>query len=61
MPVSQSVVIDTATIPGYVRPLILAPFVDFTIELFKQPGMEEKYQEWLASKKAAEAAKQGGV
>lgn len=57
---AQAVVIDTATIPQYVRPFLLAPFVDFTIELFKQPGMEEKYQAWLATKKAAEAAKQGG-
>lgn len=55
----QSVVIDTAIIPSYVRPFLLAPFVDFAIELMNQPGMEEQYQVWLASKKTAEAAKSG--
>ena len=62
MPLSQTqaVKIDTASIPDQVRPFLLASFVDFTIELMNQPGMEEKYQAWLASKKAAEAAKQGG-
>lgn len=57
---TQAVVIDTATIPGYVRPFLLAPIVDAVVEYMKQPGVEEKYQAWLASKKAAEAAKQGG-
>ena len=62
MPVSQTqaVVIDTATIPQYVRPFLLAPIVDAVAEYMKQPGVEEKYQAWLASKKAAEAATQGG-
>ena len=62
MPVSQTqaVVIDTATIPQYVRPFLLAPIVDAVAEYMKQPGVEEKYQAWLAAKKAAEAAKQGG-
>lgn len=57
---AQTVVIDTATIPKYVRPFLLAPIVDAVAEYMKQPGVEEKYQAWLASKKAAEAAKQGG-
>lgn len=63
MPVSptKAVVIDTATIPKYVRPFLLAPIVDAVAEYMKQPGVEEKYQAWLAAKKAAEAAKQGGV
>lgn len=62
MPVSQkqAVMIDTATIPKYVRPFLLAPIVDAVAEYMRQPGVEEKYQAWLASKKAAEAAKQGG-
>lgn len=57
---SQSVVIDTATIPQYVRPFLLAPIVDAVAEYMKQPGVAEKYEAWLAAKKAAEAAKQGG-
>lgn len=57
---AQAVVIDTATIPKYVRPFLLAPIVDAVAEYMKQPGVEEKYQAWLASKKAAEAARQGG-
>lgn len=55
-----AVVIDTASIPKYVRPFLLAPIVDAVAEYMKQPGVEEKYQAWLASKKAAEAATQGG-
>ncbi len=58
---SQSVVIDTATIPKYVRPFLLAPIVDAVAEYMKQPGVAEKYEAWLAAKKAAEAAKRGGV
>ena len=58
--VQSAVVIDTATIPGYVRPFLLAPIVDAVTEYMKQPGVEEKFQAWLAAKKAAEAAKQGG-
>ena len=57
---AQAVGIDTATIPKYVRPFLLAPIVDAVAEYMRQPGVEEKYQAWLATKKAAEAAKQGG-
>ena len=57
---SQSVVIDTATIPQCVRPFLLAPIVDAVAEYMKQPGVAEKYEVWLAAKKAAEAAKRGG-
>lgn len=60
MPGSHTVVIDTTTIPTYVRPFLLAPIVDAVAEYMKQPGVEEKYQAWLAAKKAAEAAKRGG-
>lgn len=54
------VVIDTATIPQCVRPFLLAPIVDAVAEYMKQPGVAEKYEAWLAAKKAAEAAKRGG-
>lgn len=57
---TQAVVIDTATIPQCVRPFLLAPIVDAVAEYMKQPGVTEKYEAWLAAKKAAEAAKQGG-
>ena len=57
---SQSVVIDTATLPHCVRPFLLAPIVDAVAEYMKQPGVAEKYEAWLAAKKAAEAAKRGG-
>lgn len=60
MQASQAVVVDTTRIPQYVRPFLLAPFMDLTVEYMKQPGVEEKFQAWLAAKKAAEAAKQGG-
>lgn len=56
----QAVVIDTASIPQYVRPFLLAPIVDAVAEYMKQPGVQEKYEAWLSAKKAAEAAKQGG-
>ncbi len=57
----QAVVIDTASIPQYVRPFLLAPIVDAVAEYMKQPGVQEKYEAWLSAKKAAEAARQGGV
>lgn len=57
---TQAVVIDTATIPQCVRPFLLAPIVDAVAEYMKQPGVAEKYESWLAAKKAAEAAKLGG-
>ena len=60
MPGSQCVVIDTASIPECVRPFLLAPIVDAVAEYMKQPGVAEKYEAWLAAKKAADAAKQGG-
>ena len=60
MPGSQSVVIDTATIPQCVRPFLLAPIVDAVAEYMKQPGVAEKYEAWLAAKKAAGSAKRGG-
>lgn len=57
---SQAVTIDTVSIPKYVRPFLLASIADAAAEYMKQPGVAEKYEAWLAAKKAAEAAKQGG-
>lgn len=53
MPKPQTVRIDTESIPSYVRQFLLAPIVDATIEYMKQPGVQEKYEAWLAAKKAA--------
>jgi hypothetical protein len=55
---NQEVHIDIDSIPQYVRPFLLAPIVDAVTEYMKQPGVAEKYEAWLAEKKAAEAAKQ---
>lgn len=59
MPTNEqtAVTIDTASIPQYVRPFLLASITDAVVEYMKQPGVTEKYEAWLAAKKAAEAAK----
>lgn len=53
---ATDVSIDTSTIPEYVRPYLLSPIVDAVAEYMKQPGVAEKYEAWLAEKKAAQAA-----
>lgn len=57
---ASSVVIDTESIPQYVRPFLLAPIVDAVTEYMKQPGVEEKYQAWLSAKRARESERAGG-
>lgn len=52
----EQVKIDTESIPKYVRPYLLSPIVDAVNAYMKQPGVAEKYEAWLAAKKAAEAA-----
>ena len=57
---TPKVTVDTESIPRYVRPFLLAPIVEAVAEYMKQPGVEEKYQAWLAAKNATDAAEQGG-
>lgn len=57
---TTQVTVDTASIPQCIRPFLLAPIVDAVAEYMKRPGVEEKYQAWLAAKNAADAAEQGG-
>lgn len=57
---SGTVTIDTASIPRYVRPFLLASIADAAAEYMKQPGVAEKYEAWLAAKRAVAAEKQGG-
>ncbi len=51
---NDKVKIDTSLIPDHVRMRMLDIIYPATIEYFRQPGVEEKYQEWL-KKRAAKA------
>lgn len=44
--------IDTSQIPESVRMTMLDIIYPAVIEYFKQPGVEEKYQEWLRDREA---------
>ena len=55
-----SVKVDVSSIPEYQRGQLAEFALDLTRKIFSIPGEEERYQAWLASKKAAEAAKRGG-
>ena len=55
-----SVRIDVNAIPDYQRGQLAEFALELTRNIFARPGEEERYQEWLAKRKAAEAAKQGG-
>lgn len=46
------IVIDTSLIPEHVRMDLLSAAYDATIEYFKQPGVEEAFQRWLAEKES---------
>lgn len=44
--------IDTSQIPESVRMTMLDIIYPAVIEYFKQPGVEEKYQQWLREREA---------
>ena len=51
----QEMRIDTSQIPEHIRMELLSIVYDATVEYFKQPGVEEKYQQWKAEKEKREA------
>lgn len=53
MPKKPQIDIDTSKIPEHVRLELLSIACDATIEYFKQPGVEEKFQRWKAAKEAS--------
>ncbi len=53
----QEIHIDTSLIPGYVRDQLAKATLEAVKEAFRQPGMEEKYQAWLAEKKGRKGSK----
>lgn len=55
-----SVKIDVNAIPEYQRGQLAEFALELTRNIFARPGEEERYQEWLAKRNAAKAAKQGG-
>ncbi len=48
----ERVKIDTSQIPGSVRMTMLDTIYPTVIEYFKQPGVEEAYQQWLREREA---------
>lgn len=44
--------IDTSQIPEAVRMTMLDIIYPAVVEYFKQPGVEEKYQQWLRDREA---------
>lgn len=53
----ERVKIDTSQIPESVRMTMLDIIYPAVIEYFKQPGVEEKYQEWLREREAHAGSK----
>lgn len=51
---------DLESIPECVCNDLAAATIKAARTFFEKPGVEEKYQSWLAAKKAAAAAIQGG-
>lgn len=58
MPKEAQIGIDTSKIPEHVRLELLSIAYDATIEYFKQPGVQEKFERWKAAKEAAKATSQ---
>lgn len=57
-PIGTPVVdIDVSSIPEYQRGQLAEFALELTRNIFASPGEEERYQAWLAKRKAAEAAK----
>ena len=55
MPKEPQIDINISKIPDHVRYELLAAAYDATIEYFKQPGVQEKFERWKAAKEAAKA------
>ena len=55
MPKEAQIDIDISQIPDHARYELLAAAYDATIEYFKQPGVQEKFERWKAAKDAAKA------
>jgi len=53
----QEIHIDTSLIPDYVRDQLAKATLEMVKEAFRQPGMEEKYQAWLAEKNGRKGSK----
>lgn len=53
MPKESQIHIDASQIPDHAIYELLSIAYDATIEYFKQPGVEEKFQHWKAEKEAA--------
>ncbi len=53
----QEIHIDTSLIPDYVRDQLAEATLEMVKEAFRQPGMEEKYQAWLAEKRGRKDSK----
>lgn len=48
----KKVAVDLEMIPAYVRPYLLSSVVNAVTEYFGQPGVQEKYEQWLKEKEA---------
>ena len=46
--------VDLDLIPAYVRPYLLSAVADAVTEYFGQPGVQERYERWLETKKTAD-------
>ena len=54
----SEIIIDTNKIPEHIRIELLAIAYSATIAYFKQPGDEEKFQQWKAEKEKRAANKE---
>lgn len=53
--------IDYSSIPESSRQSLLASAYRMALKLFEDPAVQAEYEEWLAKRNAAKAAKEGGV
>lgn len=51
----MALVIDVNSIPAFQRDALADMAIRLTIEYFKTPGVEEKYQEWLDQRERKES------
>lgn len=58
MPEESQIDIDIGQIPDQVRYELLSIAYDATIEYFKQPGVQEKFERWKVAKEVADTTPQ---
>lgn len=54
----DKVEIDVSLIPAHVVESLIAPLPELLDDFYSKPGAEEKFQKWLAERKAKQSVKE---